>query len=99
MKSRTLPSLLILGANLSAVALVAATAVLSAPAFASGYGPATSYNPAVGAPASQRGVSALTVQAEERLAYATRDAREVRTPAGNNGLVAMNATPANPARN
>lgn len=70
MNAKTLPSLLIVGANLAAGALVAATAILSAPAFASGFGPATSYNPAVGAPASQRGVSTLTVKAEERFASA-----------------------------
>ena len=99
MKSRTLPSLLFLGANLSAVALAAATAVLSAPAFASGYGPATSYDPSLGAPASQRGVSALTVKAEERLAHAARDPHEGRSPAGNDGLVVMNAAPADHARN
>ncbi|MFP6560616.1 hypothetical protein WJ542_20280 [Paraburkholderia sp. B3] len=43
MKSRALPPLLILGANLFAVALVAATAALSAPAVASSNGPAASY--------------------------------------------------------
>lgn len=47
-----------------AVLLAAGTAV-AAPAFASsGYGPAPHYNPVVGAPASQRGQSAQTVQAE-----------------------------------
>ncbi|WP_322014666.1 hypothetical protein [Paraburkholderia sp. J12] len=93
MKSRTLPSLLVLGANLSAVALVVATAALSAPAFASGYGPASSYNPVVGAPASQRGVSTLTVQAEERAADTARASSETRLAARNNsGADASQAT-------
>lgn len=98
MKSRTLPSLLILGANVSAVALVAATTLLSAPAFASGYGPATSYDPAVGAPASQRGVSALTVKAEERFANAERPAAEARSAAGRESLIGMNSVSSNTAR-
>jgi len=50
--------------KLIASLLVAASATLAAPAFASGYGPAPSYNPVVGAPASQRGPSALTLAAE-----------------------------------
>lgn len=45
--------------------LVAAASVLAAPAFASGYGPAPYYSASEGAPASQRGVSALTVAAEQ----------------------------------
>ncbi|WP_042336980.1 hypothetical protein [Paraburkholderia ferrariae] len=92
MQSRTLLSLLVPGTDLSAVALVVATAVLSAPAFASGYGPASSYNPAVGAPASQRGVSALTVQAEERAADTARTANETRLAARGNS--AGGASPA-----
>ncbi|WP_156954328.1 hypothetical protein [Paraburkholderia acidipaludis] len=44
MKSRALPALLILGANLFAVALVATTAALGAPAVASSNGPAASYS-------------------------------------------------------
>ncbi|NPT44432.1 hypothetical protein GNZ12_24600 [Paraburkholderia sp. 1N] len=46
-------------------AVVAASAVIVSPAFASGYGPAPHYNPLAGAPASQRGQSALTVSAEQ----------------------------------
>jgi hypothetical protein len=45
-------------------ALLAASATVSIPAFASGYGPAPFYKPSVGAPASQRGQSQLTVAAE-----------------------------------
>jgi hypothetical protein len=48
-----------------AAVLLAASATIAAPAFASGYGPAPFYNPAVGAPASQRGQSVQTVEAEE----------------------------------
>jgi hypothetical protein len=50
--------------KLIAALLVAASASVAAPAFASGYGPAPFYRPAVGAPASQQGVSAQTVAAE-----------------------------------
>jgi hypothetical protein len=50
--------------KLIAALLVAASASIAAPAFASGYGPAPFYRPDVGAPASQRGVSAQTVAAE-----------------------------------
>ena len=49
--------------KLIAPLLVAASTILAAPAFASGYGPAPAYNPIEGAPASQRGPSALTVTA------------------------------------
>ncbi|CAD6547362.1 hypothetical protein [Paraburkholderia metrosideri] len=49
-----------------AVALVAASAATVSPVFASsGYGPAPQYSPVTGAPASQRGQSALTVRAEQ----------------------------------
>ncbi|HEY3597889.1 MAG TPA: hypothetical protein VGL08_10325 [Paraburkholderia sp.] len=54
--------------KLIAAALIAASAAFAAPAFASGMGPAPYYNPSVGAPASQRGVSAQTVAAEEHQA-------------------------------
>ena len=50
--------------KLIAALLVAVSAAVAAPAFASGYGPAPFYRPSVGAPASQRGVSAQTVAAE-----------------------------------
>jgi len=50
--------------KLIAALLVAVSASIAAPAFASGYGPAPFYRPSVGAPASQRGVSAQTVAAE-----------------------------------
>ena len=45
--------------------LIATASVLSTSAFASGYGPAPFYRPVVGAPASERGVSAQTVAAEQ----------------------------------
>lgn len=45
--------------------LVAVSAAVAAPAFASGYGPAPFYRPEAGAPASQRGVSAQTLAAEQ----------------------------------
>jgi hypothetical protein len=49
--------------QLFAAALVAA---IAAPVFASsGYGPASHCSPIAGAPASQRGQSALTVRAEQ----------------------------------
>jgi hypothetical protein len=54
--------------RLIAAVLVAVSAAVAAPAFASGYGPAPFYRPAVGAPASQRGVSAQTVAAERNAA-------------------------------
>ena len=50
--------------RLIAALLVAVSAAVAAPAFASGYGPAPFYRPSVGAPASQRGVSAQTFAAE-----------------------------------
>lgn len=50
--------------RLLAALLVAVSAAVAAPAFASGYGPAPFYRPAVGAPASQRGVSDQTIAAE-----------------------------------
>ncbi|MEX3931809.1 hypothetical protein AB4Y32_08340 [Paraburkholderia phymatum] len=50
--------------RLIAALLVAVSAAVAAPAFASGYGPAPFYHPSVGAPASQRGVSAQTIAAE-----------------------------------
>ncbi|MCC8392158.1 hypothetical protein LJ656_06115 [Paraburkholderia sp. MMS20-SJTR3] len=52
--------------HLFVAAVLSASAAVAAPAFASGgYGPAPHYNPIVGAPASQRGQSALTVSAEQ----------------------------------
>ena len=80
MKSQALSPLLVLGTNVAAIALVAATAALCAPAFASGFGPATNYDPAAGAPASQRGVSTLTLKAEER---ATRPHDDASSRAAN----------------
>ncbi|ALL66545.1 hypothetical protein K788_0005699 [Paraburkholderia caribensis MBA4] len=56
--------------RLIAALLVAVSAAVAAPAFASGYGPAPFYRPSVGAPASQRGVSAQTVAAERNQATA-----------------------------
>ncbi len=47
-----------------AALVLAASASIAAPAFASGYGPAPFYRPDVGAPSSQRGVSAQTLAAE-----------------------------------
>ncbi|WP_375508479.1 hypothetical protein [uncultured Caballeronia sp.] len=44
--------------------LVISTALVAGPALASGYGPAPYYNPLAGAPASQRGLSAVTIAAE-----------------------------------
>ena len=60
--------------KLIAVLLAAASAFLSIPAFASGYGPAPFYKPSVGAPASQRGQSQLTVAVER--AEAEKDASD-----------------------
>ena len=60
--------------RLIAAVLVAVSAAVAAPAFASGYGPAPFYRPAVGAPASQRGVSAQTFAAERNQATAANDA-------------------------
>ncbi|PTB17880.1 hypothetical protein C9I57_25475 [Trinickia symbiotica] len=48
-----------------AALVLAASASIAAPAFASGYGPAPSYRPDVGAPSSQRGISAQTLAAEQ----------------------------------
>jgi hypothetical protein len=46
-------------------AVIAVSAVAAGSAFASsGYGPAPHYDPLVGAPASQRGVSAQTIASE-----------------------------------
>lgn len=57
--------------HLIAAALVAA---IAAPVFASsGYGPAPHYSPISGAPASQRGQSALTVRAEQAELMASAD--------------------------
>jgi len=50
--------------QLAAALLAAVTVMSAAPAFASGYGPAPFYQPSVGAPASQRGQSVQTVNAE-----------------------------------
>ncbi|ACC74611.1 hypothetical protein PPMP20_34315 [Paraburkholderia phymatum] len=60
--------------RLIAAVLVAVSAAIAAPAFASGYGPAPFYRPSVGAPASQRGVSAQTVAAEHSATHAANDA-------------------------
>lgn len=60
--------------RLIAAVLVAVSAAVAAPAFASGYGPAPFYRPAVGAPASQRGVSAQTFAAERNQSAATNEA-------------------------
>ncbi|MGF6781381.1 hypothetical protein P3T21_006617 [Paraburkholderia sp. GAS334] len=60
---------------------IATISALSTSAFASGYGPAPFYHPLEGSPASQRGVSAQTVvaeqaaQAQTRTAKATEDSR------------------------
>ncbi len=48
-----------------AALVLAASASIAAPAFASGYGPAPSYRSEVGAPSSQRGISAQTLAAEQ----------------------------------
>ncbi|PMS38776.1 hypothetical protein B0G57_102409 [Trinickia symbiotica] len=48
-----------------AALVLAASASIAAPAFASGYGPAPFYRPDVGAPSSQRGISAQTLAAEQ----------------------------------
>jgi len=62
--------------RLIAAALVAIGAAVAAPAFASGYGPAPAYRPDTGAPASQRGQSAATLQADNNAtdANASNDA-------------------------
>jgi hypothetical protein len=60
--------------HLIASLLLATTVGMAAPAFASGYGPAPHYNPVVGAPASQRGQSALTVAAEKNQRDASNSA-------------------------
>jgi hypothetical protein len=51
--------------KLIAALLVASSAALAAPTFASGLGPAPFYRPDVGAPASQRGQSTQTLEAEQ----------------------------------
>jgi hypothetical protein len=52
--------------HLVVATVIAASAAVVSPVFASsGYGPAAPYNPLAGAPASQRGQSALTVRAEQ----------------------------------
>jgi hypothetical protein len=50
--------------------LIAASFSFAAPVFASGYGPAPFYHPVDGAPASQRGQSALTLAAESAVVEA-----------------------------
>jgi hypothetical protein len=55
-----------------AALVLAASASIAAPAFASGYGPAPSYRPDVGAPSSQRGISAQTLAAEQGTAAAAQ---------------------------
>src|SRR5262245_34325065 len=48
------------------LAVAGALCALSAPVFASGYGPSPYYQPGVGAPVSQRGISAQTLAAEQK---------------------------------
>ncbi len=62
-----------------ATLLIAATSILATPAFASGYGPAPHYRPMEGAPASQRGVSAQTVAAEQAARDGVNKANVVET--------------------
>jgi hypothetical protein len=50
--------------TLIASLLAASIVSIAAPAFASGFGPAPSYTPSTGAPASQRGPSVLTLDAQ-----------------------------------
>jgi hypothetical protein len=60
--------------RLAIAALLSTGAAIAAPVFASsGYGPAPHYDPQIGAPASQRGPSALTVRAEQADSMASRD--------------------------
>jgi hypothetical protein len=47
-----------------AIVIATAAVTVTSPAFASGYGPAPYYWPEVGAPASQRGQSSLTLATE-----------------------------------
>ncbi len=54
-----------------AALILAASASVAAPAFASGYGPAPFYRADVGAPSSQRGISAQTLAAEQGNAAVT----------------------------
>jgi hypothetical protein len=49
-----------------AALLLAVSATVAAPVFASGYGPAPFYRPSAGAPDSQRGQSAQTIDAARR---------------------------------
>ncbi|WP_156992372.1 hypothetical protein [Paraburkholderia oxyphila] len=74
MKSRTVPILFVLGANLSAVALVAATAALCAPAFASGYGPSAAYGRTPGMHDPGRAMRSLGLRMKQRVASAHGDA-------------------------
>lgn len=61
--------------HLIVAAIFAVGTAIAAPVFASsGYGPAPHYNPIAGAPASQRGQSALTVRAEYADANANANA-------------------------
>jgi hypothetical protein len=72
--------------KLIATLLVAVSASIAAPAFASGYGPAPFYKPEVGAPASERGQSVQTLQAEEQQSatnVAYGGAKESVTESGN----------------
>jgi hypothetical protein len=75
--------------------IIAFSTGIAAPAFASsGYGPAAHYNPIVGAPSSQRGQSAQTVQAELASAESNVDTArqsfggvsETRSQSGMRGL-------------
>ena len=51
--------------HLIAAFLVAASGVAMVPVFGSGYGPANHYDPIAGAPASQRGLSNLTIATDQ----------------------------------
>lgn len=88
--------------RLAIAALLSASAAIAAPVFASsGYGPAPHYNPQIGAPASQRGQSALTVRAEQAdLMASTDDAarsyggmRDVTSQSGSRVTTDVSTTP------
>ncbi|MFC0400311.1 hypothetical protein [Paraburkholderia rhizosphaerae] len=55
------------------LAVAGALCALSAPVFASGYGPSPYYQPGVGAPVSQRGISAQTLAAEQKTGYSMNE--------------------------
>jgi hypothetical protein len=56
-----------------ALASISAVCALASPAFASGYGPSPYYEPGVGAPVSQRGISAQTLAAEQKSGYSMNE--------------------------